>query len=327
VKKQEEWVIKAVKTPKTQRSKKFIEPSAYADGDSEARKLYDEHKVKLDVDGNGIITRDEMIKGGRPDLLGEPDAPKTQGFTPEKAKSIKAMSERLGVNPNDVAQLMSFETGRTFDPNARNKGSSATGIFQLMGKGATKKGSFNDGTYYGMTRDQFGALSFDDQILYFEKYLKERGIGKNGKTSLPDMYDAVLGYGYKKGSKAFAANPDLDVNGNDVIDKGEAVTSKKFQQHKKQYFPEIPTNTPKAVVTPTANIPTNSVPSMKAAPVNAVPVPNVQSVQSVQAKEQPTRLNNTPSPIKVSFAKPLVGQNVSDRGIAHILTGGIGETA
>jgi len=89
---------------------------------------------------------------------------------------------------------------------------------------------------------------------------------------------------------------------------------------------QAPTVTPKAIATPTANMATNSVPSMKAAPVNAVPVPNVQSIQSVQAKEQPTRLNSTPTPIKVSFAKPLVGQNVSDREIAHILTGGIGET-
>jgi hypothetical protein len=89
---------------------------------------------------------------------------------------------------------------------------------------------------------------------------------------------------------------------------------------------QVATVTPKAITTPTANMTTNSVPTMKAAPVNAVPVPNVQSVQSVQAKEQPTRHNTTPTPIKVSFAKPLVGQNVSDRGIAHILTGGIGET-
>jgi hypothetical protein len=65
---------------------------------------------------------------------------------------------------------------------------------------------------------------------------------------------------------------------------------------------------------------------MKAAPVNAVPVPNVQSIQSVQAQESPRRLDNTPTPIKVSMPKPLVGQNISDRGIAHIVTGGIGET-
>jgi hypothetical protein len=90
---------------------------------------------------------------------------------------------------------------------------------------------------------------------------------------------------------------------------------------------QVATVTPKAITTPKANTPTNTVPTLKTAPVTASPVPNVQSVQSVQAKEQPTRHNTSPTPIKVSFAKPLVGQNVSDRGIAHILTGGIGETA
>lgn len=73
------------------------------------------------------------------------------------------------------------------------------------------------------------------------------------------------------------------------------------------------------------NTPTNTVPTIKTAPVNAASSPSVQSVPSVQAQESPRRLDNTPTPIKVSMPKPLVGQNISDRGIAHILTGGIGE--
>lgn len=244
---------------------------------------------------------------------------KSTGFTPEKAKSIKATSERLGINPNDLAQIISFETGGTFDPSQKNlSGGSARGLIQFMPSTARAMGT---------TTEALAAMSFDDQMLYVEKYLKGRGIGKNGKTSLPDMYDAVLGSGYKKGSKEYAANAGVDTNGNDIIEKGEAVKSKKFQQHKKQYF-AVAANTaaPKTAPIPTTKVATNSVPTMKAAPVNAVPVPNVQSVQSVQAKEQPTRHNTTPTPIKVSMPKPLVGQNVSDRGIAHILTGGIGET-
>jgi len=90
-----------------------------------------------------------------------------------------------------------------------------------------------------------------------------------------------------------------------------------------QVAQQKPTTTPS--LTPTAKVATNTVPSIKAAPVNAVSTPNVNAIPSVQAKEQPTRHNSIPTPIKVSIAKPLVGQNVSDRGIAHILTGGIGE--
>lgn len=310
-------VYKNIVSTPTQRSKKFIEPSAYADRDSEARKLYEEHK-RLDVDGSGIITRDEMIKGGRPDLLGEPEKAQTtqKGFTPEKAKSIKATSERLGINPNDLAQIISFETGGTFDPSQKNlAGGSARGLIQFMPSTAKAMGT---------TTEALAAMTFDEQMVYVEKYLKDRGIGKNGKTSLADMYDVVLGSGYKIGSKEYAANKGVDADKNGVISKGEAVKSKSFQEHAKKYFAELPTTSPKTTA-PKANIATSSVPTLKAAPVNAVPVPNVQAVQSVQAKEQPTRHNSTPTPIKVSIAKPLVGQNVSDRGIAHILTGGIGE--
>jgi hypothetical protein len=89
---------------------------------------------------------------------------------------------------------------------------------------------------------------------------------------------------------------------------------------------QVATVTPKAITTPKANTPTNTVPTLKTAPVNAASSPSVQSVPSVQAQESPRRLDNTPTPIKVSMPKPLVGQNISDRGIAHILTGGIGET-
>ncbi|AFU62307.1 putative lysozyme-like domain protein [Acinetobacter phage phiAC-1] len=51
----------------------------------------------------------------------------SKAFTPEKAAAISRVAKNIGVNPNDLAAVISFETGGTFDPNARNKGSSATG--------------------------------------------------------------------------------------------------------------------------------------------------------------------------------------------------------
>lgn len=289
------------------KAKIFVEPSAYADSDSDARKLYDEHK-SLDVDGSGIITRDELIKGGRSDLLGEPEAVKTKGFTPEKAKSIQATAERLGVNPNHLAQIISFETGGSFDPAQKNlKGGSARGLIQFMPDTAKSLGT---------TTEALAAMTFDEQILYVEKYLKGKGIGKNGKTSLPDMYDAVLGSGYKKGSKEYAANQGVDADKNGVITKGEAVKSKIFQQHAKQYIAVVPKPTAK---TSTAPIPTAKATSVPTPSINASQVP------VVKAEQQPMRLNTQQQTVKVSIAKPLVSQNMSDRGIAHIVTGGIGE--
>lgn len=264
---------------------------------------------------------------------------KTKGFTVEKAKSIQATAEKLGVDPNYLAQIISFETGGTFNTNARNEKSSATGLIQFMGKGATAKNNFNDGTYNGMSRDQFGALSFDEQMVYVERYFKGRGIGKNGKTSLADMYDAVLGSGYKKGTKNYTANAGVDANKNGVIEKGEAINSEAFLPHRKLFFsnktaaptPPVanaatsapPTATPTA---PIAQAKTNTPTTPKVAPINAATSTSaVNQIPMVKAEPQATRLNSTTPTVKVAITKPLAGQNLADRGIAHIVTGGIGE--
>jgi hypothetical protein len=352
-------VYKNIKNTPTQKSKKFIEPSVYADAESEARKLYDEHKAKLDADGNGIITRDEMIKGGRPDLLGEPDAPKTKGFTPEKAKSTQAnynknsaiindAAKRNGLTPQFMAGVAytesSFKGGST-----KANSSTATGLYQFV-----------DDTW----ADQVARSNAPEAQPYkaqAQAYLadKNKGVPRSKRKETykallsarsNDQLNAVIGGQYLRQGldalkKSGVSNPSMaevyayhhDGNAQRVIDarRGDKSALAQLEQWGTKLNTgaayakntQAPTVSPKAIATPTANMATNAVPSMKAAPVNAVPVPNVQSIQSVQAKEQPTRLNSTPTPIKVSFAKPLVGQNVSDRGIAHILTGGIGETA
>lgn len=156
-------------------------------------------------------------------------------FTPEKAAAISRVAKNIGVNPNDLAAVISFETGGTFNPNARNKGSSATGLIQFMsGSGGTK------GQYYGMSRDQFGSLSFDEQMKYVEKYFKERSsnfrAGNEGKNTVGDVYGAVTGWGYKRGSKAYELNKVWDSNGNGIIEKGEMVQNPKFRAHQRNYF-------------------------------------------------------------------------------------------
>ncbi len=41
-------------------------------------------------------------------------------------------------------------------------------------------------------------LSFDEQMVYVEKYFKERGFKSSKKRNVADLYTAVTGYGYKK---------------------------------------------------------------------------------------------------------------------------------
>ncbi|WVH13560.1 tape measure protein [Acinetobacter phage vB_AbaM_fThrA] len=160
---------------------------------------------------------------------------RSKAFTPEKAASIARVAKNIGVNPNDLAAVISFETGGTFSPSKRNPKSSATGLIQFMaGSGGTK------GKYYGMTRDQFGSLSFDEQMKYVEKYFKDRSsrfrAGNEAKNTTGDVYGAVTGYGYKKGSREYELNKVWDSNKNGIIEKGEMVQNPSFRAHQRQYF-------------------------------------------------------------------------------------------
>lgn len=169
--------------------------------------------------------------GGYSQASGAP----TKGFSQDKAASIARVAKNIGVNPNDLAAVISFETGGTFSPSAKNSKSSATGLIQFMsGSGGTK------GKYYGMSRDKFASLSFDEQMNYVERYFKERGSnfrpGNEGRNTVGDVYGAVTGWGYKEGSQAYELNRVWDSNKNGIIEKGEMVQNPKFRAHQRLYF-------------------------------------------------------------------------------------------
>ncbi|MCO6503870.1 MAG: hypothetical protein J6568_00385 [Snodgrassella sp.] len=167
---------------------------------------------------------------------------RNKNFTKEKAESIARVAKNIGVDPNDLAAVISFETGGTFNPNIRNPKSSATGLIQFMAGSGGKKG-----LYYGMTRDQFGGLSFDEQMKYVERYFKERGFDGKRKRDVADTYTAVTGYGYREGSKAYELNKVWDSNKDGYIAKGEMVRNAKFRAHQRQYYANIANNAQKAL--------------------------------------------------------------------------------
>ena len=92
------------------------------------------------------------------------------------------------------------------------------------------------GRYYGMTREQFSSLSFEQQMVYVEKYFRDRGFSSNKKRDVADTYTAVTGYGYRCGSKAYNLNKVWDSNKDCYIAKGEMVLNKSFKAHQKKYF-------------------------------------------------------------------------------------------
>ena len=238
---------------------------------------------------------------------------KVGSLSADKQKTISRVAKNIGVDENDLASIISFETGGTFSTKSKNPGSSATGLIQFMGKGATKRGGYNDGSYYGMSRNQFSSLSFDEQMKYVEKYYKDRGFDGTKKRSLADAYTAVSGYGYKSGSDAYELNRAWDTDGNGVIDKGEAVRAPQFQAHRKKWIKsaEKPLNTAKAKEISLFQRPANS-------GIAPIQVPKVTAELSKIGR-------NTTAQAKSSAPTDVgIGQTVSDRGLAHIISGGIG---
>jgi hypothetical protein len=153
----------------------------------------------------------------------------SRGLSADNASSVARVAQEIGLDPNDLAQIISFETGGTFDPNARNPNSSATGLIQKMAD--------PDGKYYGHTRDELGAMGFDEQMeKVVKRYFQERGFSDGRTHTVGEAYEAVAGSGYKKGSKAYELNKAWDANGDGTIGRQEAVESAQFQAHGKDWM-------------------------------------------------------------------------------------------
>ncbi|WP_432480816.1 hypothetical protein [Moraxella sp. ZY200743] len=154
------------------------------------------------------------------------------------AKAILWGAQQLGINPNYLASVISFETSGTFSTSIKNPKSSATGLIQFMqdADGTSHKNS-KDWDYYGMSRAQFGALSAMEQMQYVVKFFKGKGL-KAG-ASLGEVYDAVIGTGYRKGTQAYELNRVWDTNKNGIIEKGESIKSGAFKNHIKNFFPNV----------------------------------------------------------------------------------------
>ena len=178
-------------------------------------------------------------------------APVPKTFDGAARAAVSATAGRLGIDANALAAVISFETSGSFNPAIRNPkpGQTASGLIQFTE--ATAKGM-------GTTTAALRAMPFATQMQYVERYLQGRGIGPG--SDIGDIYAAVTGSGYKRGSDEYENNKVWDADGNGVIEKGEQVLSPKFQAHVRDYFggsrgkagPTAPTaTTPATTATPT----------------------------------------------------------------------------
>lgn len=96
-----------------------------------------------------------------------------------KANSIKKAAKALGIDPVDLATVVSYETSGTFDPWVKGpttQWGTHRGLIQ-WGEPQRRK--------YGVTKD----MSFDDQMMAAVKYLRDAGV-KAGMGIL-DVYSAI----------------------------------------------------------------------------------------------------------------------------------------
>lgn len=159
--------------------------------------------------------------------LGTVEATGIQGFdrvaddTPF-LNEVTAVGNRLGVNPTDLLAAISFETVGTFSTSIKNPNGSATGLIQFIESTAKGLGT--------STRD-LAQMSRVEQMAYVEKYLEPY---KGRMKNLGDLYMAIhwpAGVGkddsyvmYKEGSKEYAGNKNLDVNGDGTVTRAETLT-------------------------------------------------------------------------------------------------------
>jgi hypothetical protein len=102
--------------------------------------------------------------------------------SPRELAALVQVSDSLGVNPDWLAAVISFESG--WNPAARNAASGATGLIQFM------PGQNGSAIRLGTTTDLIGRMSIEEQlrgVVY--QYLS----GFRGRmTSLDDTYLAVF---------------------------------------------------------------------------------------------------------------------------------------
>jgi hypothetical protein len=133
---------------------------------------------------------------------------------------VNRLAGKYRVSPDALLGLMSFESG--FNPAARNKDSSATGLIQFLPSTAKSLGT---------TVEKLAGMSRPQQMKYVEKYLDQFGLdGPSDK----DLYMAVLypkAIGkaddfalFTEGSRAYEQNKGLDRNKDGKVTKAEAAS-------------------------------------------------------------------------------------------------------
>jgi hypothetical protein len=133
---------------------------------------------------------------------------------------VCSLCANLGMNHDYLMSAMAFESGETFSPSIKNKGTGATGLIQFME--TTAKG-------LGTSLDELAAMTAVQQLDYVEKYFRQF---KGKLQTIEDHYMAILWPAavgkpddyviFAKPSQAYDQNCGLDADKDGKVTKAEA---------------------------------------------------------------------------------------------------------
>jgi hypothetical protein len=150
-------------------------------------------------------------------------APGIERTTPLFRAALVRVAEVLGVNPDYLATVISFETGGTFSPAQKNRaGSHAVGLIQFMPDTATMLGT---------TSASLAAMSALDQLEYVRRFLaRYRNLSTLEDLYLAVFYPAAIGKSldttlFTEGSTAYTQNKGFDTTGKGYITVGDVTAA------------------------------------------------------------------------------------------------------
>ena len=147
-------------------------------------------------------------------------------------RELIAVALRLGLDPNHLASVMSFESAGTFSPSERNPYSGAVGLIQFTDR-PTGKGV---ATTLGTTLGALSVMTPIAQLAYVEKFFRGVLAGRRltGPNALRDTYLCVIApfyvlsppgtviYSQAESPDQYKGNKGLDANDDKKITAEEA---------------------------------------------------------------------------------------------------------
>jgi hypothetical protein len=172
--------------------------------------------------------------------------------SPEFRTRLIEVATELGVDPTDLAAVMSFETAGTFSPSIRNPVSNAVGLIQWMPSTAKA---------FGTTADELAGMSAVEQLDWVKRYFWQY---RGRRFTTHELYMLVfwggtptpeteLGHrdGTGRDAAVYKQNRGLDLNDDGTITAGEASAQVRWLASSARKRPAIVEALPKVGEEPT----------------------------------------------------------------------------